>query len=602
MLRRICLLLTLLAPAVLPAVDVVPIPLAVDARYLTLQVAGALDINEGGTAELVQDACNRVTLSDLEVTPGVERVRATVTVRAATGADVMGQCVGPEMNGVLNFDLLPAVDPGGLAVAFEPSAVEWRAPDGTPALLSMPIRVVAENLVLPRLGSIRVDLSEPLAALDALVPDFVETPPGELAARGRIIDLNSVPDALVVSLGIPVSPRSSAVEGTEPPLDEAELAEWQRLEDELDGFLTVVIAYLAQTVESPRLRLELLGVLLDARHDIALALGENNVFGEDPVRALFVRSWDRLRPHLAELDVRHDELLFAGFVAGGDLIRALDALGPEYGLEITRDGLRRLARILLAGDAPPAFTPLPREVDPGLRALFGFDPVHDDHVPPLAAHPPRRRWLDFLVPSAHARILDDPAEALLDNLVPRLAELDEYLALVAELLEQEARERLSNGTKIPANYHAQLDPLVRATAWKESCWRQFIAGGETPRVLTSPVGAVGMMQVNGRVWRGVYDLERLRDNVRYNIAAGTEILEHYLVDYALRRGEHEHPGGADNLVRATYAAYNGGPSHLGRYRNDDTPGRLRAIDREFWRHYRTMKADGWPEVSSCYPV
>jgi hypothetical protein len=62
------------------------------------------------------------------------------------------------------------------------------------------------------------------------------------------------------------------------------------------------------------------------------------------------------------------------------------------------------------------------------------------------------------------------------------------------------------------------------------------------------------------------------------------------------------PGGDDNLIRATYAAYNGGPSHLGRYRRDETPARLRAIDDEFWRHYQTIKADQWPDVSSCYAV
>ena len=63
----------------------------------------------------------------------------------------------------------------------------------------------------------------------------------------------------------------------------------------------------------------------------------------------------------------------AAFMAGGDALKALDALGPEYGFEITRDGLRRLARLLLAETAPPSFTPLPLEVDPEFRDLFGFD-------------------------------------------------------------------------------------------------------------------------------------------------------------------------------------------------------------------------------------
>ena len=37
-------------------------------------------------------------------------------------------------------------------------------------------------------------------------------------------------------------------------------------------------------------------------------------------------------------------------------------------------------------------------------------------------------------------------------------------------------------------------------------------------------------------------------------------------------------------------------------RRDDTPARLRAIDEEFWSHYQTIKAEQWPDVSSCYAV
>ena len=117
----------------------------------------------------------------------------------------------------------------------------------------------------------------------------------------------------------------------------------------------------------------------------------------------------------------------------------------------------------------------------------------------------------------------------------------------------------------------------------------------------SPVGALGIMQINGRVWRGLYDLDRLTNDIGYNVNAGAEILEHYLVDYAIRRGEHRQPGGDENLIRATYAAYNGGPGQLARYRRQDTPAQLRSIDKLFWDHYQKLKTDGWPEVSTCYP-
>jgi hypothetical protein len=176
-----------------------------------------------------------------------------------------------------------------------------------------------------------------------------------------------------------------------------------------------------------------------------------------------------------------------------------------------------------------------------------------------------------------------------------------FVAL-ADDLEEQVSAWLAENDRVPDRMTARLDPLVRATAWKESCWRQLAGSTSDPQVLRSPVGAVGMMQINGRVWRNVYDLDRLSDEVDYNVNAGIEILTHYMVDYAIRRGEHEQPGGDDNLIKATYAAYNGGPSQLGRYRLEDTTTRLQAIDNEFWRHYTTIKADQWPDISSCYAV
>ena len=159
---------------------------------------------------------------------------------------------------------------------------------------------------------------------------------------------------------------------------------------------------------------------------------------------------------------------------------------------------------------------------------------------------------------------------------------------------------LAGNNKLPERLAERLDPLVRATAWKESCWRHFAGSGSAPEVLRSAGGAVGIMQINGRVWRKVYDQDRLVDEVDYNINAGIDILTHYLIDYALRKGEHEQPGGDDNLIKATYAAYNGGPGHLARYRREDTPASLKAIDNAFWNHYTTIKTEQWPDISSCY--
>jgi hypothetical protein len=299
-------------------------------------------------------------------------------------------------------------------------------------------------------------------------------------------------------------------------------------------------------------------------------------------------------------------LRYTAFLAAGDALAALRALGPELGLEISADGLRRLARMVApaAAEDPVAYRV---GVDPELRSLLGFGPPPSRPATPAgeepAPAPPQRsglllRLLSALWPAAAAAL--PPRElARLDGWAPTLADLDAYLPLVRDLLRDRAGEVLA-GAGLDAQHHRLYRHLVLATAWQESCWRHFVRRGGRVAPLRSPVGALGLMQVNPHVWRGVYDLAGLRDDVAYNGLAGSEILLHYLEDHALEKGEHRLPGGADNLARAAYAAYNGGPRHLTRHRTASTPRRLRRIDAAFWEKYEAVRAGRELEVARCF--
>lgn len=585
-----------------PATSTVRVPLRLEPRHLRPSVDAALGLDDAGSARLRHDDCASAEISDptLGTAPPYLTVSLAVTARIAT--PVLGACVGPgTWEGRLDVTLLPRAGEDGFGVTFEARTAELRRPDGSASLLTPPTRLLADTVILPRLETVRVDFGDALAALDRLAaPDSPEGP--TLVERSHLRDIHVDASGLLASLEVTLMAAGATTHGRERPLSEAELAQWARLEDELDGFLTVIIRFLAMRSGEREVQLELLAVLLDARHNISRALAEDGSDSRDPVRELFLRSWAQIRPLIESLHATDalpgdSGVRLTAFIAAADALRAIDALGPEYGIEITRDGLRRLARVLLAGDAPAAFTPLPLTPDADLRRLLrGARPGPETGARGRGG---ASGWLSWLI--ADARAGDDPAEALRGR-VPTLAALDDYLALVARLLAGQADARLADGSRLPPPQQRVLHPLVKATAWKESCWRQYTGTSDSPRVLESPVGALGMMQINARVWRGIYELDRLAEDVAYNVSAGIDILEHYLVDYALRRGEHEHPGGAENLVRATYAAYNGGPGHMSRYRRDDTAERLRAIDAEFWRQFEAVRARGRPVISSCYAV
>lgn len=592
----------------------VEIPLLAETAHLQAAIGRALEFDENGQGTLGDDQCNRIELSDLKVVTEDAQLSVGMALTATTGAHVLGACRGLKpWRGRLALKLTPQVMPSGLAVEFVPDSIVLTRPDSSPGILSKPVKVIADALVLPRMKRVQIDLAAPLNSLDELIEQSLAAGSAQddeqfLIQRTRIARIQTEETGVRAWLAFQVRAPETIYDAPEPSLDASELAQWQTLEDELDGFLTTVISMLAQSTNSHTLRLELLAVLLDARHAIAEALTTDDP-ESDPVRELFLTTWDRLRPLMSELEGLETpgleaDFRLAAFIAGGDALRALDALGPEYGLEITRDGLRRLARLLLAEAVPPSFTPLPLEVDPEFRDLFGFNTRDEAEftTAALTRHIAGSfgRVGSWLLPTAHADSIS-PAEAL-KGLVPQRENLNDYLELVASLLEEQASAWLAENNKMPKRLAKRLDPLVRATAWKESCWRQFAGSSSNPQVLRSPVGAVGMMQINGRVWRKVYDLDRLVDEVDYNVNAGIDILTHYLVDYAIRRGEHEQPGGDDNLIKATYAAYNGGPGQLARYRREDTPARLQAIDNAFWSYYSSFKAGNLPDISGCYVV
>jgi hypothetical protein len=236
-----------------------------------------------------------------------------------------------------------------------------------------------------------------------------------------------------------------------------------------------------------------------------------------------------------------------------------------------------------------------------------------EQSPPLAPETgPPTSWLERIGAALAALVGPAPASASpvaaprpgpttspLDGRVPRRADLDRYLPQIAELLRETSSQVFAHGG-LDDKHRDLFRHLVLATAWQESCWRQYVLRRGRVQTLRSSAGALGLMQVNPRVWRGFYDVDGLNRSIGYNAHAGSEILLHYLRDYAIVRGE-EALGGRDALARATYAAYNGGPSHLRSYREPKRwPASLAAIDAAFLAKYREVSAGGALGVRKCF--
>ncbi len=381
----------------------------------------------------------------------------------------------------------------------------------------------------------------------------------------------------------------------------------------------------------------------------------------DPVRALFLDEWRQLHDAVRAAARRGmlgaHALEFMSFISAGDALFALDQAAPALGMRISAADLRRLAHIM-APDAPGDPLQFNYREDRDLKKLFAVPeppasrhPIEEEDVPPSApgASPSsggastaapdgspsggsipvpspgpgasRRasrqiaRLAPLLLPMLSVLSPREAAAAQKEKddgpaMLPRLQEVaDRLYRLVVtednaqtyrrdmELLLDLSAERQLGESAVDADDATTYVMLVRSAAWQESCWRQFVMAGAGIRWLESATGDIGVMQVNKHVWRGFYDIDRLKWDVLYNAGAGCEILAR-MMRYASAQQRFDPVPVAGHLARSAYAAYNGGPGACNRWRRREPPA-LKQIDSSFWDKYRAVQ-DGTPiDILSC---
>lgn len=547
--------------------------------------------------------CNSLVLSDPKVASDAGRIRIISAAEANLGNVKDGQCSQAlQWQGFIELVEQPVLAPGlsGLRFTIVDSKLYDR--EGERPIVAGTLWDWMKTYVHPRLEPLQLDLKGPLRELRSLLA--LMFPRENLDAIKSSLDTLAISDvratdrglALTLQFDVPGTRTPATAPPPQPPLTPEEAQQVEAALDRWDAFLTFVVTQAAKDTELQDLRQALLAVLLEGRYDLAEALTSWTPGTPDPVRGLFIKSWKRLTPVLRRLSTSlpgAEVARYLSFITAGNALEALDQLGAQMGFEISADGLRQLARTIApqyTGD--PLFYGI--EVDPELRRLFGFgSPLPLPEIKPEADP---GVWL--MIRGAWAAAGADRALVKkLNRWVPDLDEIDEYLPLVRDLLKQIATAALG-ASKLDANLHDAYRRMSLATAWQESCWRQFIKDEGKIKPLTSKVGAIGIMQVNQRVWRGFYDRAALRQDIDYNASAGNEILLHYLVDYVIADQAHS---STDNLVRATYAAYNGGPGDIDRYRSKKSAKSLREIDRAFWYKYQTLKKNELAPAS-CWNV
>ena len=579
------------------------IPLRVPLEPLRQALAAQLAASKATPNVIYREGrCRYLNLESPKLEAVDGNLRLTGPGSGALGIELLGNCQNAaNWKGTMEFTLAPQIDSAGrLRVRIVDSKL---TDDGGSSALGF-IWELSKRYVNPRLERFSYDLGASRNALASIVRGAA--PPqhaAELEAAVKQLQVQPlrvesaavvVPIALELPdawLAAPAAPVVAAVPAA--PLSEAELEALEKALEPWDAFLLYAVKQLALDSENSALRKRLFTLLLESRYRLTEILSGDVPAAGDPLRELFVDTWEELRTILADGEregVLDASLLrYAAFIDAGDALLALDRAAPGLGMTLSADGLRQLARSLRPGAAgdPLAYD---WAVDPQLRRLFDVEEIPDSE-PPSA--PRERSWLDLFIARAYAE--GDSAKAL-DRWVPRRDELDAYEQRIGTLLQKTAAVELQRGA-LAAPYDKIYRNMVPTTALIESCWRQYVVRGGKVSYLRSGSGSIGIMQINQIVWRGFYQLERLRWDTAYNARAGAQILMRYVKDYAIPYAEKS--GDPNHVPRAAYAVYNAGPRAVGRFDKAKKHPREERVDERLWTLYQGIAAGGQADLRSC---
>jgi transcriptional regulator NrdR family protein len=475
------------------------------------------------------------------------------------------------------------------------------------------------------LHNITIDLAPPVSELHSFLwPLF----PADLHARAQKMicsmrpgEIQTSSDAIRVNILTEVEESyARAKDLKQEPISEKQMVRFIKAWEIWDAFLVRMITSLSSEPLTDDDRQVLLDTVLETRHRFIKELSEKAGV-KDFVRQQFVGAWKQLSPifrnHLSD-DPSKSVLNYLSFFTASDALLALDDLGPTLGIEISRNGLIRLLQLI--GEKESVILTYQPGVNTELRKMLALGPPLS--VSNSGFHgntnglTPTKEKLDedkgdtllhvikwFFLKSAWAK--ENMSKGAPENIrkwTVSKKNLAQYLESIKSLLQNTSNAMLKK-SKIGQRYHNLYRLLILAIAWQESCYRQFEAQNNKVSYLRSYDGtSVGLMQINERVWRGMYDEQCLRWDIHYNARAGCEIAALYLKRYALKKMKKIGLKNAldDNvLAMVIYAMYNGGPRQFNKFLQRNQKGAYYKSDRLFKEKLIWVKNGQWEYIRRC---
>ena len=590
----------------------VAFPLSIDYPLLGSLVIRTAFTDPGQTARLAdeQNQCWDITLSEPIFTENGGLLNFRTKVRVHAGVYVLNRCILPiDWKGYLVLVQKPEINKNWMLSfqTLDSSLYDTRL---QPATIAGIVWKLVQTSVYDYLSNITINLAPPVSELklflQPLFPPDMQTRATRMADSMKPGKVASTRDAVQIEILAEVEqPDKKDKNDNKEILSGAELTRFIKNWETWDAFLVFIMTSLTEEPLSKEDRQILLDVLLETRHRFITGLVDKTL-GRDFVRDQFLSAWRQLstifRHHLGD-DPSKDLFGYLSFFTAFDALFVLDQIGPALGIEISRNGLIRLIRMI--SDENEDVLVYQISIDKKLRTVLGLGSPPQTRGPAFDGEEidvgnKKSDLLRFLFQPVWAKEKSGRIDyEKIKKWIIGDTHIDPYLERVKALLENAVNTTLKN-SPVAKPFHNLFQRVVLSTAWQESCFRQFIKEKGKVTYLRSYNGtSVGLMQINERVWRGIYDLSHLRWDIRYNSMAGCEIIALYFNKYALRKLGNQNLPDDPTFAGLIYAMYNGGPGQLRKYPRRKQQEKYYLSDRLFSEKYAWVTRQQWEKIRIC---
>jgi len=378
---NIVVVILLLTPNISFAAKI-DIPVEFDANYITRILQQTLFRDNAEVSVWGDESgCNDLTLSNPKALIDNGQLYVITDASALSGVQFGSRCLGLlRWSGKIKAKQQASVtDPRG-RITFSTLDTELLNPQGESNPLSNRFWNLAKQSVHPYLDQLQINLVGAVEELRQLLPLFVSG--RDLESSRRMIDsvhldhLNVADQKISAMVEFDIEIHQTEVKPiVQSALTEREtdlfLENWKQW----DQFLVFIVKTAARDILDTDEKDQLFDVLIQTRYDLVDVLQTGDTTSADALRQSFVTTWQLLRPvfqHLSENLTGSKSLRLLSFITAADALETLGNLERIIGWNISVDGLRQLARILIEDSSVDPLSETP-DADVEMRELFEFD-------------------------------------------------------------------------------------------------------------------------------------------------------------------------------------------------------------------------------------